>query len=78
MSKRPGRFKLADAVRSSKAPAVRTEGRSGDAREPKEAQLHQANAEINSGVKSNKERLVDIGRGKLAAGRQQSSRRTGG
>jgi hypothetical protein len=78
MKKQPGKFRLADAIRSPKAPAAKTEGRSGDAREPQEAQVQHANAEVNAGIKSNKERLVEIGRGKLAAGRQQSSRRTGG
>jgi hypothetical protein len=78
MSKRPGKFRLADALRSVKAPAVRTEGRSGDVREPQESQVHQINTEANAGIKTNKERLVDIGRGKQAAGRQQSSRRTSG
>jgi hypothetical protein len=73
MAKQPGKFKLADAINPKGAPLKGTaevvEGRPGDAREPQEAHIEQANAETNAGVKSNKERLVDIGRGGLAAGR---------
>lgn len=73
MAKQPGKFKLAEAINPKDAPlkgtAETVEGRPGDAREPHDAQVDQANAETNAGVKSNKERLIDIGRGGLAAGR---------
>jgi hypothetical protein len=78
MAKQPGKFKLAEAINPKAAPlagsAEAVEGRPGDAREPQEAQVHQANAETNAGIQSNKERLVEIGRGAQAAGRISTTR----
>jgi hypothetical protein len=67
------RYKLTDAIPKSASPAT---GRRADRRGqaggsgPSEAALHQSNAQVNAGIRSQKDRLVDIGRGEQTAGRQ--------
>ncbi len=66
------RYKLTDAIPEEKRSKTQTPGRRdrvfGAA--PREETIHQANTQVNAGVKSNKDRLVDLGRGEQAAGRQ--------
>lgn len=71
MAKQPGKFKLADAVKSQGEPiesaADAVEGRPGDAREPQDAQLQQNNANVHPGHRGH---LIDVGRAQQTAGRQ--------
>jgi len=68
------KHKLSEAV----APASPTsssghptgEGRPNDAEEPREAAVKLANAQTNSGIKDNDQRLVEVGRGIYTSGRQ--------
>jgi hypothetical protein len=67
------KHKLSEAV--PPAPPTSTvlpkgQGRPNDGDEPQDAAVKQANAEANSGIKDNDQRLVEVGRGRQTAGRQ--------
>jgi hypothetical protein len=68
-----GKPKLADALKgtSAEAPGENLEaGRPENMEDAGIAEMKNDNAQTNAGIQSNKERLVDIGRGNLAAGRR--------
>jgi hypothetical protein len=68
------KHKLSEAVTPTPPPtsadSPKGQGRPNDADEPQDAALKQANAQTNSGIKDNDQRLVDVGRGRQTAGRQ--------
>lgn len=62
------KYKMTDALPDSE-PADESGAPEPSSKGPEKADLKQHNAEVNQGLGSNKERLVDIGRGDMAAGR---------
>ena len=68
-----GRPKLADALKDTPAEDAGENLEAGRPEQMKDAEpseIKNANAQVNEGIQTNKERLVDIGRGHLAAGRR--------
>jgi hypothetical protein len=67
------KHKLSDAVKpdtSNPIPTHSRQGRPNDAKEPRDAAVKLANARTNSGIGSNKDHMVDIGRGEETSGRR--------
>ena len=73
----PGQPKIADALKDQQPKMDGGEGHSvhpehaPEQFDPAAARAH--NREVNEGIKSNKDRLVDIGRGEQTAGRHPAS-----
>lgn len=64
-----GKPKLADAMKTAADENLEA-GRPEEMKDAGIAAIKNDNAQVNEGIDSNKERLIDIGRGHLAAGRR--------